>query len=229
MNSVLIVEDESIVALELDMYITSLGFNVVGSCACASGALSTIESKSVDIIIMDINIKGNMQGTQLAQVIKEKSPSTEIIFLTAHIDDTNIKEATLANPVAFLSKPFNQIELKAALKIAEHKLGKNRPNIKFPNRLIKLDQDFYYDQSSSLLYYLKKPIVLTKKEEELLKLFLNHIGNVVELDTISQNIWPDTDTNANTVRTLVKRLREKLKNRFITTIQSRGYIMHIAI
>jgi len=228
MNSVLIVEDESIVALELDMFISSLGFNVVATCDCASAALNTMEAKNVDIVIMDINIKGNMQGTQLSQVIKEKYPNTEIIFLTAHIDDKNIQSATASNPIAFLSKPFNHIELKAALKIAEHKLGKNRPNIKFPNRLIKLDNDFFYDQTSSILYFLKKPIILTKKEEELLKLFLNNSGTLVELDTISQNIWPDSNTNANTVRTLVKRLREKLKNRFITTIQARGYVMHIS-
>ena len=66
-------------------------------------------------------------------------------------------------------------------------------------------------------------IQLTKKENELLQLFIENKNSNVDFYTIEHRIWPDRYTTPNTIRTLVKRLRQKLRHKFIETIPSRGY------
>jgi DNA-binding response OmpR family regulator len=70
-------------------------------------------------------------------------------------------------------------------------------------------------------------INLTKKESILLELFIAHKNNLLDFYTIENSIWPDKETNTNTLRTLVKRLRQKLKHKFIETVSSRGYTFMI--
>ncbi len=122
MYRVLIVEDESIIAFDLELFISSLGFDVVGCCDNSNCAWEYINKNSVNIIVMDIQIKGDINGIELAQTIKKKYDKIEIIFITANLNDRNIKGAMQSNPLALLEKPYNPTELKATLKIAENRL-----------------------------------------------------------------------------------------------------------
>ena len=90
-----------------------------------------------------------------------------------------------------------------------------------------LDHEFSYDPDNHTLYCCNELISLTKKENELLELFLNNKNNIVDFYTIENTIWPDKETNTNTIRTLVKRLRQKLKHKFIESVPSRGYTFMI--
>jgi len=74
-----------------------------------------------------------------------------------------------------------------------------------------------------LLYYHQEVINLTKKENQLLKLLILNKDTIVDIYTIENTIWEDKEVNINTVRTLVKRLKEKLKHKFIINVPSRGY------
>lgn len=123
MNQVLIVEDETLVALELEMFVSNLGFNIVAICSNANSTLETLKSHKTDIILMDINIKGEINGVNLAQIIKAKYKNIQIIFLSAHIDEENRKLASLSKPLAFLAKPFNQEKLKDTLLLAKDNLA----------------------------------------------------------------------------------------------------------
>ncbi|SFV68544.1 Two-component hybrid sensor and regulator [hydrothermal vent metagenome] len=221
--NILIVEDESIVAMEIESYITKLGYNVIDICSNADDAFTITETYSVDIILMDICIKGALDGIQTAKKIKEKNPRIEIIFLTAHLDDYNVDRAIKLNPTAYLSKPFNREELRVFLKIAIRKLNQNIHPIEIDPNHILLDYEFSYDLETSTLYCCSEIIHLTKKESALLELFISAKNNIVDFYTIENAIWPDKESNSNTIRTLVKRLRQKLKHKFIETVSSRGY------
>jgi len=221
--NILIVEDESIVAMEIESYITKLGYNVVDICSNADDAFTVIEAHPIDIILMDICIKGTLDGIETAERVKKREPKIEIIFLTAHLDDYNVDRAIKLDPTAYLSKPFNREELRVFLKIAIRKLNKDSNPIEIdPNHII-LDYEFSYDLSTSTLYCCFEIIHLTKKESALLELFIENKNNIVDFYTIENTIWPDKDSNTNTIRTLVKRLRQKLKHKFISTVSSRGY------
>lgn len=227
--NILIVEDESIVAMELESYIETLEYHVVGTSSNAQDALSLIEEESIDIILMDICIKGDMDGVETAMHIKESHPNIEIIFLTAHLDDYNVDRAIQLNPVAYLSKPFNREELRVFLKIALHKIEKKSTRIIENENNIIFDEEFFYDTAHSTLYCCFEVINLTKKENELLELLIEYKNNVVDFYTIENTIWPDRETNTNTIRTLVKRLRQKLKHKFIQTVSSQGYRLVIPV
>jgi DNA-binding response OmpR family regulator len=225
---ILIVEDESIVAMEIESYLKTLGHHINGVFSHANGALETLKNEHIDLIMMDICIKGEIDGVEAAAIIKEKYPQTEIIFLTAHMDDYNIERAIQIDPVAYLSKPFNREELKAFLRIAEHRMENTTQLHISTDSLVKLDEEYIYDTQTHTLYCCSEPMHLTKKEDQLLNLLLLNQNLVVDFYTIENTIWPDKTTNANTVRTLIRRLREKLKHKFIKTVSTRGYIFHTA-
>ena len=221
--NILIVEDESIVAMELDIYLKSLGYHVAGMCADADCAFKTLAQSPVDLILMDICIKGNIDGVDAATHIQQAHPDVQIIYLTAHLDNYNVDRAVETDPVAYLSKPFNRDELKVFLKIAQHKRSQHHANTPETDHII-LDDEFAYAPQHDTLYCCSEPIPLTRKEHALLVLFIHNRNILLDLYTIEAHVWPDKETSANTIRTLVKRLRQKLKHKFIKTIPSRGYM-----
>lgn len=221
--NILIVEDESIVAMEIESYIKKLGYSVIDTCSSAQDTFTVIEEQHIDIILMDICIKGKLDGVETATMIKKSHPRIEVIFLTAHLDDYNVDRAIELNPTAYLSKPFNREELRIFLKIALRKLTTETLNMQETKHHITFDEEFSYDTSNNTLYCCYEMINLTKKENDFLELLLENKNNVVDFYTIENYIWPDKETNANTIRTLVKRLRQKLKHKFIETVSSRGY------
>ena len=221
--NILIVEDESIVAMEIESYISKLGYAVAGICSNADDALKAVEQNPVDIVMMDIHIKGELDGVETAVRIKQSHPHIEILFLTAHLDDYNVDRAIKVDPAAYLSKPFNREELRVFLKIALRKIRKETTEDLINQHNIILDHEFSYDPLNHTLYCCQEIIHLTKKENELLELFIDNKNNIVDFYTMENTIWPDKETNTNTIRTLVKRLRQKLKHKFIETVSSRGY------
>ena len=226
--NILIVEDESIVALEIESYLMKLGHNVVDICSNGKDAILAAKTKEIELVMMDICLKGKMDGIETAAVIKQHFPDVSVIFLTAHMEDYNIDRAVAVDPVAYLSKPFNREELKAFVKIAEHKIADKAPVEKrIDGKILSLDEEFTYHFDTETIYFYNQPLHLTKKENLLFKLLLHHRNSTVDLYTIENEIWPDKETSANTVRTLVRRLREKLKHKFIKTLSTRGYTLEI--
>ncbi len=220
---VLIVEDESIVAMEIENLIVNFGYSVVGICSNAKDALTVAEDITIDIVLMDICLKGDVDGIETAEKMKKIDNDIQIIFLTAHMDDYNVDRAIALDPVAYLSKPFNQEELRVSLKIATMKRHHIPLTTQDKVRHIFLDNEFCYDTRHDMLYCCNEPIHLTKKESELMELFMQNKNKITDLYLIEQTIWPNQFPHANTLRTLVKRLREKLKHKFIETVPGRGY------
>lgn len=222
-RNILIVEDESIVAMEIASYIEKLDYSVVDICSNAQDAFTVVDEHPVDIILMDICIKGELDGVEAAARIKKNHPHIEIIFLTAHLDDYNVDRAIEINPTAYLSKPFNREELRVFLKIAMRKLANDTVENDNNNAMLIFDEEFSYNLTDSTLYCCYEMIHLTKKESDLLELLIKNKNNIVDFYTIENAIWPDKTCNTNTIRTLVKRVRQKLKHKFIETVSARGY------
>ncbi len=221
--NILIVEDESIVAMEMESYLKKLGYTVVAICSNAKDTFDIIAEERIHIILMDICIKGDKDGIETATIIKKSHPQIEVIFLTAHLDDYNVDRAIEINPTAYLSKPFNREELRIFLKIALRKIHNESTLSKEKDHHIILDNEYSYDLLNHTLHYCLETIHLTKKESDLLELLILDKNNLVDFYTIENTIWPDKTTNTNTIRTLVKRVRQKLKHKFIKTVSSRGY------
>ena len=218
--NVLIVEDEAIVALEIKSFLSSIGCHIVDIVNSADNIAEIIQTKEIDLIMMDILIEGSIDGIEASIVAKSINSDIEIIFLTAHSDEYSIERAIKVEPIFYLTKPFNRQELLVAIKIAQKKLEK----IKKRDTILILDDEFSFDKNSNLLFKNGKLVHLTQKETQLLALLINNKNKLTTTYTIENMIWPTKEANLSTIRTLIKRVRVKLKYKFIQTVSSRGYI-----
>jgi PAS domain S-box-containing protein len=117
---ILIVEDEPIVALDLQQEIQQMGCEVVGVAESAEEALLAVSNCQTDLALMDIRIVGGMDGIQTARLLRNMY-QTPSIFLTSYSDETTIARAARAMPYGYLTKPFQGGELRATLQVALHK------------------------------------------------------------------------------------------------------------
>ena len=117
---ILIVEDEPIVALDLQQELQDFGCEVVALTQSADEALIAAEEFQPDLALMDLHIVGSLDGIQTARLLREayQIPS---VFLTAYSDDATIARAVRETPYGYLTKPFQTRELKATIEVALHK------------------------------------------------------------------------------------------------------------
>ena len=107
--NVLVVEDESIVSKDIQYSLKKLGYNVVGVAATGQKAIDLCREKSPDIILMDIMLKGDINGIEASTRIKE-SYNIPVIFLTAYADENTLSKAKVTEPYAYIIKPFKEIQ-----------------------------------------------------------------------------------------------------------------------
>lgn len=119
---VLIVEDEWIVSEEIKEVLKKNGFEITGQAEDAVSALKMARENKPDIALLDVNIKGDLDGIQLAHQLNE-SIHCGIIFLSAYEDAAFINRAKEVNPHAYLVKPFREANVVIALKLAFHKMS----------------------------------------------------------------------------------------------------------
>ena len=119
-QKILIVEDEAIVALNLSNLVRRLDYDVIKVVDTGDAAIKVALEHDLDLILMDIRLKGEMDGTQAAKIIRQ-STDVAIIFLTAYSDDTTIKNAMGAQSFGYLIKPFDERQLNIAIQLELHK------------------------------------------------------------------------------------------------------------
>lgn len=221
MNKVLIVEDESIVALEIANYIRGLGYEVLDFVVNAKDAMAIVKMEDIDLILMDVYIKGDIDGIACAKSIKELK-NIPIIYISAFSDDETLERAIATEPSSYLVKPFNRKELKVAMRIATKRYDK-----KIRVGDVIFDKEFSFNQETQELIYLGESIHLTKQEQMLLMLLVSNKNNILSIYTLENTIWPFKDNNENTRRSLIRRVRAKLNYKFLETLHSIGYRLNI--
>lgn len=217
---ILIVEDESIVALDIKRAVTKLGHEVVKTVTNYDDALEIATQYRVDIILMDINLENSKDGIQTATDI-QNIIDIPIIYLTAFTDDETISRAVQTNPVAYLNKPFRREELKSSILLAIYKIKKPK-EFKADATHAKLGLGYHFDLEHDDLYYDNMPIKLSVKEKQLLRILVEAKGELVPFSEIEYFLWPDGSVSGSSLRTLTYRLRAKLEHKLIETIPSFG-------
>jgi PAS domain S-box-containing protein len=117
---ILIVEDEALVAEDLKMALSKIGYDVVGHAVSADEAVKKAVEHEPDLILMDIVLKGERSGIDASYDIKAKN-DIPILFLTAYTDISLINKAKSTEPYAYLVKPFQERQLLAAIEMALYK------------------------------------------------------------------------------------------------------------
>jgi len=117
---VLIVEDEKIIAFDLQRRLKAFGFEVMGSCSSGAEALEFCAQQKPDIVLMDIMLEGDLDGIETGKLLLERF-QVPCIFLTAYSDPTTLERAKAAQPLAYIIKPFKERELYTTLDVALYK------------------------------------------------------------------------------------------------------------
>lgn len=122
---VVIVEDELIIAEDIADILTENGYEVAELCNSYNAALSIVEKHLPDIILLDIKIKGEKDGIDLAHKIRD-SYRIPFIFISSHSDAGTVKRAVEANPYGYLVKPFEDSDVLTALEVAMANFAKEQ-------------------------------------------------------------------------------------------------------
>jgi PAS domain S-box-containing protein len=120
LSRILIVEDDAILATELQEMITRIGYQVSGLAATGKEAVKLALAQKPDIILMDIHLRGTMTGIQAVEQIHQHL-DIPVVYLTAYADEALLQQAKIAGAYAFLVKPMRERELRSGLEIALYK------------------------------------------------------------------------------------------------------------
>lgn len=222
---IVIVEDEIIIALDIKQCLVEFGYTVDDICANTKDALVAIETHKPDIVLMDILLEGKEEGTEIVNHIQEKL-GIPVVYVTSHSDEETLKKARITKPYGYIIKPVDENQLHSTIQIA---LFKSKHELHPATKLmggdscIRLINGFMYDVVDNHLYKDGVPIVLTRKEKELVALLMKHMNTTLSYDAITEEIWKSKHVNTATLRSLVRRIREKIGEDMIENITSVGY------
>lgn len=119
-EKILIVEDEALVAAELGDIVAEMGYTLTDMVNSSEKAFSSIQKHQPDLVLMDIKIKGEMDGIEVARKLKAEN-GPPVIFLTAFLDDDFMARAKTTEPFGYLIKPVDNRDLAGTIEIALYK------------------------------------------------------------------------------------------------------------
>lgn len=150
---ILIVEDEALIAVEIESALRELGYRIAGKARNGDKALDLLASSQPDLALLDIDIKGTLNGIDLARIIRAKY-NYPFVFLTAFSDRQTVMSLRDTMPYGYIVKPFSRGELLTTIELALHKFAE--------------EQDGGFPALISLNQHLSE--TLTEREYEVLRL-----------------------------------------------------------
>ena len=226
MYNVLVCDDEKDIVSALKIYLTSEGHNVL-EASNGKEALEIVRNKEVHLVLMDIMMPV-MDGIS-AMVEIRKVSNVPVILLTAKSEDTDKVLGLNVGADDYITKPFNPVELQARVKSQLRRymqLGSgNAPVAKARMGGIEID-----DKAKEVTLDGEK-VNLTRTEYDILKLLMDHPGEVFSPNQIYEKVWNDNPYGTeNTVAVHIRHLREKIEYnpqepRYLKVVWGRGYKM----
>ncbi|GAB6056624.1 methanogen output domain 1-containing protein [Methanobacterium alkalithermotolerans] len=170
---VLVVEDESIVAMGIKHKLQNLGHSVVDMVATGEDAIKSARENHPEIILMDIVLKGEIDGIEATQIIRKKQ-DIPVIYLTAYADEEMLSRAKVTEPYGYIIKPFKSSEINANIEMAIYKHASSKKQNEILKKRILAD---FYDFILRAM-----PGSTTPDETEMRKLLANVFADRMELD-----------------------------------------------
>lgn len=223
-ETLMIVEDEVLTRRFLRSVAEKLGIRVLGTCDNGSALLEMLTREQPQMILMDINIKGAIDGLQTVRRIYQTRP-VPIVFITAYTDSDTLKEAMALSPYGFVAKPVTPKQLEIALNLACvrcRELPQHRPA-----HDLLLPEGYIYHADSGTMTKEGALLHLSKKERLLLTLLAKTPGQPVRPAVLESALWPRTPAGADALPSLIKRLRHKTSKKLIENLYGEGYALKL--
>lgn len=228
-EKVLIVEDEVLTKRYLIEILHREGIEVVGAYARAQEVLDAFaKGLRCDVVLMDINLEGNMDGITLARKILYHH-TTAIMFITAYSDMQTLSEALELSPYGYILKPFDAREVTIALRVAYARFQtfeaeKNRKR-KYSGDTVVINDTYRYEKIDKHLFGDGNLVYLNNKQQKLMDVLVRSINHVVSYDTLIEEIWDGEAVSGSTLRTLIYSLRKTAPGLPVHSYSKKGYIL----
>ena len=170
-----ILEDEAIVIRDLKIRLEHMGFQVVATCTQGLDFIQAVLSENVELCLVDINLGGGMNGVETVAKIKE-TLHLPVIYITAQGDEETFLQAKNTHPSAYLLKPYNEFEIRAAIELAIHNFEKSN---------IQEDKDFKVIEDKIFFKYKNRFEKLELKDI----LYMEASGNYTLIHTASDKTY----------------------------------------
>ena len=205
----LIVEDDMIIGAKISMQLTNLHYEVTGLVPRGEEAIRHISEYPPDIILLDINLKGVLDGIETAKEI-QKIADIPIIYVTANTDEATFNRAKETRPYAFISKPIKNLDLQRAIELTISRMAE----------LQVLKEE--HEQSEEMPFVLNDRIFV-KHKEKMVKIFIEDIL-YIEAERNYSRIF--TKTKEYLLATTLKIMEEKLPTRHFIRVH-RSYLVNL--
>lgn len=215
-----IVEDDALTALFLTEVLETLGHTVKGSFDSAQPLFALLDTTAVDLVLMDIEINGSLDGIQCAQQIY-KEHQVRSIFITSYQNSATIQDAMDVSPLGYLIKPVSEPDIEAAVVLASQSLKTASPAAKESCRSGR----YTFSPAHMTIKHNDDLVKLGKNELKLVALLFKHCNNIVHSEEIKRQIWEDDVYNDESLRQLIYRVRKKLPELNIISSSKIGYLI----
>jgi DNA-binding response OmpR family regulator len=216
---ILLLEDEYLLSKSIQRYLLSHN-HFVDAFDNGQEVLEQIEHTAYDFYILDINTP-LIGGLECLEVINARYPEAPKVIISAYHDIDHISEAYDRGCSDYLKKPFNLKELEIKIE----KLSQSITSTQAPDPLMRLGEHYVFDNDHQLLLCDGDVQKLTRREHALMLLFISNMGQIITEETIESVVWRDETVEHATIRSLVNRLRTKLKEPLIENVRGFGYIL----
>lgn len=210
-TSVLVVEDESIVAKDIQNSLKKLGYVVPSVENTGEDAIDAAGQYKPDLILMDIMLKGDISGIDAAEQIRNRY-QIPVIFLTAYADESTLSKAKVTEPYGYIIKPFKEIDLHTSIEMALYKHGKEQE--------VKRERDLY---SSIVLDKSAEDCIFVKSNSRLVKVKTKDIYFV---EALKDYVIIQTKDSKYTVHSTMKDMMAKLSDSEFLRVH-RSYIVRV--
>lgn len=213
--NILVVEDEFTLATDISLRLSKMGYSVVGTAPSVTKALQLLEEHHVDLAIIDIQLKGNQDGIDLASIINEKY-KIPFIFLTSFAMSTVVDRAKTVKPAGYMLKPFNDRQFHIAIELALTNFSNNESGNVEALKEEKIPDSEVLPMKDSL--FLKKD---------------SHFERVAYKDIL----WLEAESNYTVVHTqhgkyvysvVLRKMEEKLPNSLFMRVH-RSYVVNLTV
>ena len=223
---VLLAEDESVAREILGFYLNTIFDEVVivedGLEGLNLYKKSIKDNKNFDLVLTDIKMP-NMDGIEMLENIYNLNKNQKFIIVSAYKDEEMLLKSIDLKVLGYFVKPLNVDNIMELLIKAKDEVLEDKKNA---NGIIQINEIYTYHMQSKLLYENNSLVKLSKKETLALDILMQNRGQITDIDTFKKVLWQNKETLDATFRTVIKRLKDKIKTKdFITSRKGQGYII----
>lgn len=213
---ILLLEDEVMLNESICEYLESQGHSIE-TYFDGLKAYEAMQSRSYDLLILDINVPG-MDGLTFLEQLHALKIHVPTIYISALVDIEDISRAYDLGCYDYLKKPFHLKELSLRLDKVKHTTDT-------PRVQLRLSKNYSYDQEHSTLLFKQEVQTLTKRQSQIIDLLSRNRGMVVDFEQFSLYVWDEQVVDNATMRAEINRLKKILHEDIIVNVRGMGYMI----